>query len=341
MSYLKSIAIFALCALLASCAATTGGIDTAQTENSAQEKGEKNKEESKEKDACNNSVGMEAALALEAFSNIVHDVDLKVINAPGASTKGRPFSSPFTVSVVRTDGTPQKDFLIAVTYPVSRNDDAIHFDTVEITTGEDGRASFIPDTPKSSFDSIITFTPRLPKNIALDSPEAKESVRMAMSEAQSAAVTAKYQVRTNMAYDGGMIYVWDYGENGKPLVNSAYLLKEIIAYGVTRVGNAPFSSAAQLSKSDDELYRAAKGYVQKGFLIYGTVKYAAPVSTLENGKSYCALIANIKCMDLSTGKLLYATCQHCETYGANKTAAIDACRRELSKIAARAIMYGM
>lgn len=344
----KFIAIGASALLLASCATTS--VKSAVDEDATDSNHEK-------KNTDNNAYLVEA---LDDFTKTIHNTDLKVTQTPSTPTKGKPFTSPFVVTAAHADGTPQSSFSIMVTYPISRENDTIHFATAKITTEKDGKASFMPDIPKYSFDSTITFTPALPAcfvdannppygdGTAADAAQGGQAtstaaniVHLAMTQAQDAAVSAKYRVITDMAQDGGMIYVWDYGENGKPLVNSSFFLKEIMAYGVRGVGNSPFSSASQLNKSDDELYRIARGYIQKGFMIYGTVKYDSPVAPLQNGNVFCSLTASLKCVDLATGKMLYVTDQRCQVTGANKAQAIDSCRKELAKIAARAIMYGM
>lgn len=325
-----AVAFVSVGLLLSSCLTTGGNVENNKGEEV--DKSEKNVEK-KEKDKPlqeESEVQKERDKAVAEFMKLLSDTDIRVTSSPSATMKNQSFSSPYIVTVSHADGTKAPSFPIMATYPARRDGDTISFDTVKLETNSEGVATFTPDIPHYSFDSTVTFTPIPPiQDASLG------------SACQEVAVSAQYRVRTNMVNDGGMIYVWDYNENNVPLVNDAPLLKEIMAFGVHNVGNAPFASASQLSKSDADLYQAARVYVQKGFMIYGTVKYAAPPLTGANGKVTCSLVANLKCMDLRSGKVLYVTEQHCEASGANKASAVDACRKQMAKIAARAVMYGM
>lgn len=259
----------------------------------------------------------------------VEGVSLRVVSRPRETVKGKKFSAPFVVAAEREDGSAVEGLSITVSYPFARDNDDVMFKTKEIVTGNDGTASFMPDEPVRSFDSEATFYPT-----PFDSSPA------AAREAGAASVSAPFAARSDKTGDGGIIYVWDCDEQGRPASNSRYLLAELINSGV-KAGNAPFPTSRQLSLSDEEIWREARKYVQQGFFVEGTVKHEKPVSKDDGGKIVCCLRAEVRCIDLRDGKILYETARSESATGASKDSAIDACRKALAKRTARAILHGM
>ena len=271
------------------------------------------------------------AAAEKAFIERIADLDFKITAAPKATTKHKDFASAYTVSIKDTTGTPVSDFPVTISWPSSRTNDTIVYSTKTVSTGDDGCISFMPETPVFSFDDKITFYP---------APVSSEA--SVIKAAYDASVSAPFRVRTDFTKKNGIVYVFDYNEDGKVMTNSPYILREMINAGV-KVGNSPISTSSYLSKPVESLYKATFNIVGNiyGFMVSGTIKYASPVTQLENGKYSCSLAADITCIDMSDGSVLYVTHQTETMEAESKYKVVDNCKLALSTKTARAVLYGM
>jgi len=198
-------------------------------------------------------------------------------------------------------------------------------------TSDDGMISFFPEKPESAFDSSVTFYP---------TPVSSDPA--VMQAAQSAGVTAPYKVLSGYVHKPGIVYVFDFDESGKAGTNSQYLLRELINSGV-RVGNAPIPTSSYLSKPVASLYTATYKIVGTtyAFMVSGAVKYVRPVEKNEDGKYVCSLTADIQCIDMKDGSVVYTTRQSQTAEADSKFKAVDICRQQLAAKTAHAVMYGM
>ena len=266
-----------------------------------------------------------------AFLNELSRVTLAVAAAPSRTTKNVAFTSAYKVRVRDADGAPVPDFALTVSYPVSRENDSIVYAEQQLITDKNGEAQFMPDVPRFSFDDAVAFYP---------TPQGESSDVIASCLAKK--VTAPYRVRTDLLSKSGIVYVFDFNESGNVLTISQYMLKELINAGATRLGNSPIASANYLNQSIESLYRATRNIVgaSYGFMVAGSVKFANPVQS-DGGKYTCALVADITCIDMQTGAVLYQTQQATTATAESLYKATDDCRRALAAKTARAIIYGM
>ena len=272
-----------------------------------------------------------AVVEQNEFLTKISGIALNVVSFPKQTVKHASFPSAYTLLVKDAEGKEISGMPITVSYPVSRTDDSIAYDTTVLTTDENGRIDFMPAVPTSSFDEIVTFYPT-PVN---SNPETLDSV-LAVS------VTAPYRVRTDSAKKSGILYVFDFDENGRALTNSRYILRDFINSGV-RSGNSPIPSPNYLNQNIDSLYKATRAIVgnSSGFMVAGSIKFAAPSQRQDNGTYACTLVADVACVDMQNGAVLYKTRQTASATGTSQYLAAEACRKKIASQTVHAILYGM
>ena len=272
-----------------------------------------------------------AAVEQNEFLTKISGIALNVVAFPKQTVKHTPFSSAYTLLVKDAAGKGVSGMPITVSYPASRTGDSIVYDTVALTTDENGHVEFMPGVPAFSFDDTVTFYPT-PVNSNPETVLAAHAVR----------VTAPFKVRTDLAKKSGILYVFDFDENGCALTNSRYILRDFINSGV-RAGNSPIPSPNYLNQSIDALYKATRTIVgtSSGFMVSGSVKFASPAVRQENGTYVCTLAADVACIDMQNGEVLYTTQQKASETGASQSLAAEACRKKIASQTVHAILYGM
>ena len=265
------------------------------------------------------------------FLTRISGIALNIVSFPKQTVKHVPFTSAYTLLVKDAEEKEVPGMPITVSYPASRTDDSIVYDEIVLTTDENGRIEFMPEVPTSSFNAVVTFYPT-PVN---SNPETVEAAR-------AAGVTAPYKVRTDSAKKSGILYVFDFDENGRALTNSRYILRDFINSGV-RSGNSPIPSPNYLNQSIESLYKATRAIVgdSSGFMVSGSVKFAAPSERKDDGTYACTLVADIVCIDMQNGAVLYKTRQTASESGTSQYLAVEACRKKIASQTVQAILYGM
>ena len=173
--------------------------------------------------------------------------------------KTREFSAPFIVKAENQNG-PVADFDITVSYPVSRKDNSIVYDVVQLKTDADGKISFKPTGAQTfATKDFVTFYP---------TPITTTS--SVVQAAYDMAVKAPWNVKSDLTWYSGLLYVYDFNESGKPTTNSFYLLQNLRNAGVN-VGNAPLSNASYFEKPLADLYKDTKEIVgnSQKFMVFG------------------------------------------------------------------------
>ena len=265
------------------------------------------------------------------FLTKISGIALNVVSFPKQTVKHVPFPSAYTLLVKDADGKEAAGMSITVSYPASRTDDSIVYDTTVLTTDENGRIEFMPDVPTSSFDEVVSFYPT-PVN---SNPETVEAAR-------AVSVTAPFKVRTDLVKKSGILYVFDFDEKDRALTNSRYILRDFINSGV-RSGNSPIPSPNYLNRNIDALYKATRAIVgdSAGFMVSGSIKFAAPLQRQDNGTYACTLVADVVCVNMKNGEVLYKTRQTASETGTSQYLAAEACRKKIASQTVHAILYGM
>jgi hypothetical protein len=321
-----------LCVFLLPCSCnTTGKIAQTAIKKNAAEESAASQEKKSEPHSVNGTRKNVSLSAENEFKNKISGIDFSVASAPKRTTKNVAFASPYTIHVKDSSGCGIPDFPVTVSWPISRTDDSIVYETKIQSTNKDGSLVFTPEVPKYSFDDKITFYP---------APVSSEP--SILQAAYAAGISAPYKVRTNYAKKPGVIYVFDFNESGKAGTNSQYLLREFINSGV-RIGNSPIATSNYLSKPIESLYKATYNIVGNAyaFMICGSIKYVKPVETNDDGKYVCQLEADISCINMKDGSVIYSTHQTESVAADSKYKAVDTCRNSLAAKTAHAVLFGM
>ena len=282
----------------------------------------------------------EATRAYEAYRATVDGVTLSVVSSPKEVIAGQAFAAPYIVKAVNADASAVSGLKLTATYPVSRTDTTnkgIQTATETLTTEEDGTVSFSLPLPQRPFNDRVRFSPAV-------ADEDAENEQIAALAAEKA-VEAPYKVRTRYVRSGGSIALVDYTAAGKPITSnsesSSKLLAELMKKGFVGIGNADFTS--QVNAGDRAaVYTAARRLFgnASAYLIYGTVKHAAPVEQTAGGVR-ATLTADVICLNMNDGSVLYSTRLTESAEAARDSAAITAARVALAKKLSEEIYYGM
>ncbi len=318
--------------LIASCA-TTSTATKAQSQSEVieisedEETSSERKEEKREAKPL--SVKTKTNQQETEFIKKLSDIDIKLISSPKPIFQTQNFKTPYTVLVEDSNGSVS-DFDITVSFPSSKTKDSVIYETVQLKTDSEGKISFKPKTPEFALKDKVTFYPS-PVN----------STQAMVNASYDLAVTAPYLVKSSNLWYQGILYVYDFNENGKPTSNSTQLLTTLRNSGVN-VGNAPISSTSYYDKPMSQLYKDCFAIVGNScrFLVAGSIKFAEPVKETENGFT-CTLNADISCFNMKNGEELCAF-QITETVSnLNRYKAISECKNLLAEKIAEEIMYGM
>ena len=271
------------------------------------------------------------------FKALLERIDLKIESVPSPKKTvytGSAFSAPYIVSVTDENG-PVKDFNITISWPVSRSNDTITFSTAQMQTDSTGKISFLPGSPSIAVKDSITFYPT--------------PVTSSASVTQAAfnnAVTAPYVVKSKYTqYPGGILFVYDFNENGKAKTNDFLLLQELRNAGIN-AGNAPVSDTSYFNMPVQDVYKECINITQgeiknaANFLVVGTFKWAKPAEE-NNGNFTVTWIADFTCIDMKNGAVKYKSQITESASGKTKSEAEKACNQNLASKVRDAIIYGM
>ncbi len=315
--------------ILASCA-TTKAVENTDSSTIIEEEipvVEKVRKEPKQISVQNTSNQQEIA-----FKELVDSLELKVTSRPKTVYSNKNFDSPYIVTVTGKDG-PAKDLDITVSYPSARTNDTITFNNIQLKTDSEGKITFKPEKSPFAVKSEVTFYP---------TPISSNSNIVQAS--YNAAVKAPYIVKSSyVTYPYGILYVYDFNEKGRPTTNNFTLLQSLRNAGVS-VGNSPISDTSYFSKPVSELYAANHNIVGNmyNFLVIGSFKYAEPaVEDAEKLTATVKLVADITCVDMKNGNVIYKTSFEESATDKTKWNAEQKCRKLLAEKATDAIIYGM
>ncbi len=256
---------------------------------------------------------------------------------PAAATKGSAFKSAFTVTV--TDSRtklPAAGVPVRVSYPEASLDGVISFAETELTSDAQGSVSFTAPVPSFSCNGEVVFS--VGSDLAgSDSAGSAENRR---------SVSVPYKVKTNLQRRGGTISILDYTKSGKPVrdnsLSASAVLAALMKNGFSGIGLADFIDKID-SGDKNAVYRAAHNLIgnASAFFVFGTVKYDGDVRKTDDGYEV-PLVADITCVDMSSGAHLYATEVRVTGTGKSEWAALNSARNDLlGPQTAERILYGM
>ncbi|MBQ0004170.1 MAG: hypothetical protein KBT21_11610 [Treponema sp.] len=319
-----SLALILTCSLFGSCESTS----QEPSEKTQVVKNTKTEESDKNDSKSENSA---------QFKKEIQNMKIELVSSSDNPVAGAAFKTPYTVSVKDIDGVPYANYTLSVTYPKARNENAITFAQAEITTNENGIATFRPEPVASSLNSTISFEPKPP----VSSPSLTKLIKTVSLE-------VPFRVRFQNAGKLVMIDIIDYSESGKMILDSALSTSSNTVQEFWKAGypykaqNADFHTV--IDQGPEAIHKAAVKLVQGSnlfkYIVYGKVKYVSPVSESENGFSV-TLEATVSVIDYATAKEYYTTTKTCTATSKNRWEVLKACQTQLAKDLTNDLIYAM
>ena len=269
----------------------------------------------------------------ELFIQEMNKYTLEFTNVPAKTKKGKAFASDFEVTVKDENGNPAADFDVCFVYPVKKEGSELITESKIVTTDENGIAALSFGTIDFAAKTTVTAYP----NIEIDLTEQYEVFPVPM-------ITADFLVESDVSSKGAIMFVFEFTEGGKPSKNSYEILSALRKKGGSMISNGPISDdTSYITASKQKIYKDNYEYVedQFGYLIGGTVKFANPVETNEDGTYTAHLIAEIYGIDMKTGEVIYEETNEYTSTGTNWSKAVESCKEKLSAIVVDSIMYGL
>ena len=269
----------------------------------------------------------------DKFIKSLEGITIKSTSTPKEVVNGKDFASPFTFQVTDKDGAPVADFAVTLTYPSSKTDDNIGFESVNLRTDENGNISYAAATTTFAAKSKITVYP---------TPDTDSETLLERVKAFSA--QADWKVRSNIASKGAVLFIWDFNEKDRPVNNSYDVQAEFRGRGISMVGNGPVNETSYIGKPQTlykETYEIIGGN-QYGYLIYGTIKFEQPVTALEDGDGYnCILKSEMAAVSMKNGSKIYSSEITYESIGKNWNECVSKGKSKLAELVVNDIIYGL
>lgn len=268
----------------------------------------------------------------ELFLDSIKNVKIQFTSAPAKTRKGKAFTSPYEILVTDADGQPCAGFALSLKVPVHKEGTQLIFTDIDITTGEDGKVAYMPETPSFAANTVVQAYPAIPEELELTPQELTDFTE-----------TATFAVESDIATRGAIMFVFEYNENGKSPKNSYDILSGLRKKGVYTIGNAPISDVSYIDASKEKIYRENYAYVgtDYGYLIGGTVKFVNPVEKNEDGTYTAKMTAYIYGIEMKSGKVILEETKEYAGTGANWNKAVDNCRTILTSMVVDSIMFGL
>lgn len=313
------LASLALSVVLTACATTQSAGNTASAESTPkQEKTKKTVEEPEE-------------TLEDKFIKSLNNITIQTVSSPKEVTKGKAFAAPFVFNV-KKDGQPLPDFPVTLSYPESKSADGITYAKSDLTTDENGNITFSAETTTFATKAKVSVYPAP----VSDSAELIERLKPFTAEAD-------WKVKSNLSTKGAVLFIWDFNEKDRPVNNSSAIQAEFRTRGITMVGNGPINDTSYIGKLK-ALYKDTYNTIGTayGYLIYGTVKFAQPVTALEDGSGYtCTLKSEIIGVDMKNGAQIYSSEMTYESKGKNYNECVLKGKDKLAELIVNDIVYGL
>ena len=269
----------------------------------------------------------------EKFLKSLEGITISKVSSPKEITKGRNFSEPFVFSAKKADGTPVEGLDISLLYPSSKTDGIISYSKIQTKTDAEGKVSFTAPQTTFAANAKVVVSPT-PIN---DSQELSEKL-------EKFTARADWKVKSDIASKGAVLFIWDFNEKNRPVNNSTHIQGEFRSRGITMVGNGPVNETSYIG-NPKALYKDTYDIIggnQYGYLIYGTIKFAEPVTAAEDDSGYyCVLKAEIEAVSMKNGNKIYSSAITYKETGKNWNECVSKGKDKLSQLVVDDIIYGL
>lgn len=267
------------------------------------------------------------------FLKSLEGITISRVSSPKEVTKGKSFAAPFVFAAAKADGTPVEGLSLTVSYPASKAEGIISFETVEAVTDAEGKITFT--APQTSF-AANTKVKAYPTPVSEDKELAEELNKYTAE--------ADWKVKSDIASKGAALFVWDFNEKNVAQNNSYNLQAELRSRGITNVGNGPVNETSYIGKTKS-LYKDTYDIIGTsvyGYLLFGTIKFEEPVTALEDGNGYyCVLKADIGVLNMKDGSQIYSSVLSYKSEGKNWNECVSKGKEKLAELVVNDLIYGL
>ena len=269
---------------------------------------------------------------LNAAKDAVSRLSLAKLNDRLQASAGTPFAEPFRVAV-RSSAGPVSGVPVIVSHQARLANGRMVTRNVSLVSGSDGVVSFSHPTPE--FVGKATLTVRLDLSAATEPlygvPDGFRSMVAGLEDEIAAKrVSVEYSVVSAAKSIPTAVLIVDMDSSGAAAVGttSSALVSALASNGFA-VMTAPLGADAVAGKDDASVLASAKaglGPAVKRF-VYGTARIASVRD--DNGQKITTVTADVRVVELATGKLLYSSTKQASAVSANEREAVESARRQL------------
>lgn len=280
----------------------------------------------------NSSIKYERNIA--AAAEAISKLKVTKLNDQLHASPGAPFPEPFRASL-SAGGVPQAQAPFLISYQARQPNGRRTTRTVPGVTGSDGVLAYTPPPPDSVGKATLSI--RLDLSADLESlavPEGKAPASVSGLEDAIATVRASfsYNVASAAASVPTAVLIVDLDESGAPIpgeTTMTALLASLVSNGFSAT-RATLPAGAMVGKDDGEVFAAAAVLrPQATRLIYGTTRVLSVKE--DRGQRIVTLGAEVKAVDLESGRVLYASTPQTSAVSSSEAQAVSSGRRQLGQ----------
>lgn len=266
----------------------------------------------------------------ELFIKSLDNVCIEFVQSPKPVNCGKKFSCSYKVFVSDSSKNPLADYSVTFSFPSGKKE-SLEYSNVVIHTNDEGFAELTLSPLSFGVKDYVSVYP----TPAYENTDVVNACLLKQ-------IKSPVKVRSDIMTKGVLLFVWDFNEKNKPVNNSYEVLSELRNYGISMAGNAPVNDSSKIGESIAQLYKENYEIVEDsyGYLICGTVKFIEPVTKVDDSYK-CSLIAEIKTVNMKSGKVQIDKTYTHEAFGANWNKAVSKCKEELAAIVCEDVIYGL
>ncbi len=323
--------------VLASCESTKQEADALQT----QEPGKVEQSLQSEKEGKKEAAPLASTVSSKPqYKKLLQDIKISVLSSPKETTKGKAFSSPYKIQATNLSGQPLPSLKITAEYPAYRKQDNIGCAQAELVTDQNGVAEFSAPVPDFSASASVLFYPQPPSS----DPDL-------IKLASSIAAEAPWKAKSNLgARTGILVSIADYRQNGSYNAgNGSQPSAQALTSSLWRAGfmgaqNADFHNSIEAddpARIRNDALKQLSGNSLFKFVIYGSVKYAGPVTQDADGYFNVTFNGSLGALSLSTGEVLLKTTKSVTVKDKSEWKAISNAQQEMAKLFCEEVIYSV
>lgn len=271
---------------------------------------------------------------LNAAKNAVSRLSIEKLNDGLRAAPGAAFPEPFK-AMVRAGGSPLSGVPVVISYQTKLPNGRLSSKNVAQTSGSDGIVSFTHPAP--DFVGKAKLTVRLDLSAATEPlygiPDKFRSMVAGLEDEIAAKrVVFEYSVLSAARSVPTAVFIVDTDQSGAAVVGttSSAFLSTLAANGfnVSPAGMAPDAIVGKDDSAIASAARAALGSTVQRFA-YGVTRVASVKD--ERGQKIVTVSAEVKVIDIASGRILYAASKQASAFASAESQAIESARRQLGQ----------